>query len=102
MKLVFASVLALSVVATPALAQMKTTPPSTGAKTTKTLVTKGPKSTATTTVTTKVTPNTGIGEKRETAAQEANERHHARHHHKARHHHAKKAAKTTSATKTQK
>lgn len=57
MKALFASIAALTLVATPAIAAEKTAKP---AATTKTVVTKGPKSTAVTTVTTKVKPNTTV------------------------------------------
>lgn len=98
MKTFIASIVALGVIATPGFAQTNTM--SSSAKTTKTMVTKGPKSTAETKVTTKVTPNARSGERGESAAQEAKERHHARHHHMKHHHHAKKMMKTTTTTQT--
>jgi hypothetical protein len=54
MKALIASLAALGLMATPALATSASAP----AKSTKTIVTKGPKATATTTVTTKVAANT--------------------------------------------
>src|SRR5438270_11838553 len=83
MKTLIASVVAFGVIATPAVAQTNSMSSSTGAKSTKTMVTNGPKSTATT--------NARSGERGESAAQEAKERHHARRHHKKHHRHSKKA-----------
>ncbi len=85
MKALIASLTALGLIASPALAQS-----SSGTKSTKTMVTKGAKSTATTTVTTKVTPNKG----------KKHARHHARKHHAKKHAIAKKTTKSTAEKKT--
>lgn len=85
MKALIASLAALGLIATPALAQTKSSSTS-GSKKTETMVTKGPKATATTTVTTKVTPNK--------STKHASAKHHAKHH-ATKHAMAHKTTKTT-------
>lgn len=85
MKIIIASVLALGLVSAPALAQ-NSNMMSSGANSTKTMVTRGHKSTAVTTVSTKVMPNAEAGERGESGAKENMERHHARHHARMRTH----------------
>ncbi len=109
-KTIIASVLALGLVSAPALAQTSNTM-SSGSNSTKTMVTRGHKSTAVTTVSTKVMPNAEAGERGESSAKEkmehrrarrdeARERRHARHHarHHAHHHHHTMTKKTTTTT----
>ena len=95
MKTIIASILALGLVSAPALAQTSNAMAPSGSTTTKTMATRGPKSTAVTKVSTKVMPNAEAGERGEGGAKEkmehrrarrdeAMERRHARHH--ARHH----------------
>ena len=81
MKALLGSVAAIALLAAPAAAQMSNSmSSSSGGKTsTKTMVTKGAKSTATTTVTTKVMPNKSKGKS-----------------HKAKKHHAKKKTHKTA------
>jgi hypothetical protein len=111
-KIIMASVLVLGLGSAPAFAQMSNTMSPSGSKTTKTMVTHGPKSTAVTTVSTKVMPNAEAGERGESGAKEkmehrrahrdeAMERRHARHHarHHAHPHHHTTMTKTTTTTK---
>lgn len=109
MKIIIASILAIGLVSAPGLAQTSNMTSSAASKSTKTMVTRGPKSTAVTTVSTKVMPNAEAGERGESAAKEkmehrsarrdeAMERRHARHH--ARHHHHMMMKKTTATTTT--
>jgi hypothetical protein len=110
MKMIIASVVALGLVSAPALAQNSNM--MSGTKSTKTMVTHGPKSTAVTTVSTKVMPNAEAGERGESGTKEkmehrrarrdeARERRHARHHarHHAHHHHMMKKTTTTTTVK---
>ncbi len=86
-----ASIVALSLLATPAIAATSSTP----SKKTETMVTKGPNATATTTVTTKVTP-TSHSAKGKTASST----HHASSKHKMAQHHSKTTATHKTAEKT--
>lgn len=85
-----ASIVALSLVATPAIAANSSTP----SKKTETMVTKSPNATATTTVTTKVTPTHSAKGKT------ASKTHHASSKHKMAQHHAKTPMTHKTATKT--
>ena len=109
MKIIMASILALGVISAPVLAQNSNTMSPSGSKSTKTIVTRGPKSTAVTTVRTKVIPNAKSGERGESDAKEkmehrrarrdeAKERRHARHHARRHAHHS--LIKKTATIKT--
>lgn len=111
MKTIIASILALGVISTPVMAQTPNTMATSGSKSTKTIVNRGPKSTTVTTARTKVVPNAKSRESGESRATEKMEhrrahrdearerRHHARHHRHQSHHTLTKKTTTTTAVK---